>query len=111
MSELRLYALQRLTALVMAPLVLVHLGLIIYAVRGGLTAGEILGRTQGSVGWALFYGLFVMAAATHAPIGLRNVLREWTGLARRTIDLGMLAFGVLLLALGLRAVVAVVGGG
>jgi fumarate reductase subunit C len=111
MSELRLYALQRLTALVMAPLVLVHLGLIIYAVRGGLTAGEILGRTQGSVGWALFYGLFVMAAATHAPIGLRNVLHEWTGLARRTIDLAMLACGALLLALGLRAVVAVVGGG
>ena len=26
-------------------------------------AGEILERTQGSVGWALFYGLFVLAAA------------------------------------------------
>jgi fumarate reductase subunit C len=109
MSELRLYALQRLTALVMAPLVLVHLGLVIYAVRGGLTAGEILGRTEGNVGWALFYGLFVAAAAIHAPIGLRNVLREWTGLPRRRIDLAMLAFGVVLLALGLRAVVGVVG--
>jgi fumarate reductase subunit C len=109
MSELRLYALQRLTALVMAPLVLVHLGLVIYAVRGGLTAGEILGRTEGNVGWALFYGLFVAAAAIHAPIGLRNVLREWTGLPRRRIDLAMLAFAVVLLALGLRAVVGVVG--
>lgn len=108
MSELRLYALQRLTALVMAPLVLAHLVLILYATQGGLTAGEILGRTQGSLGWALFYGLFVLAAAIHAPIGLRSVLREWTGLARRTIDLAMLAFGALLLVLGLRAVLAVV---
>jgi fumarate reductase subunit C len=111
MSEIRLYVLQRLTAMVMIPLVLVHLGLIIYAVRSGLTADEILGRTRGSVGWALFYGLFVLAAAIHAPIGLRNVLCEWTGLARRTVDLSVLAFGALLLALGLRAVVAVVGGG
>jgi len=110
MSEMRLYALQRLSALVMIPLVLVHLGLIVYAVDG-LSAGEILGRTRGSVGWALFYGLFVVAAAIHAPIGLRNVLREWTTLARRPVDLAMLAFGALLLVLGLRAVVAVVGGG
>lgn len=109
MSELRIYALQRLTALVMAPLVLAHLALIVYATHGGLTAGEILGRTQGSLGWALFYGLFVAAAAIHAPIGLRNVLREWTALGRRTIDLAMLVFGVLLLALGLRAVAAVIG--
>jgi fumarate reductase subunit C len=111
MGELRLYVLQRLTALVMVPLVLAHLVLIVYAVQSGLTAGEILGRTRGSVAWALFYGLFVVAAAIHAPIGLRNVMREWTALARRPIDLAMLAFGGILLALGLRAVVAVIGGG
>ncbi len=35
--------------------VLVHLATIIYAVRGGLTAAEILERTRGSVGWAVFY--------------------------------------------------------
>lgn len=111
MNEARLFALQRLTAMVMAPLVLVHLALIVYAVEGGLTAGEILGRTRGSVFWGLFYGTFVLMAAIHAPIGLRNVLREWTGLGRRPIDWLMVAFGVVLLALGLRAVVAVVGGG
>lgn len=111
MSEARLFALQRLTAMIMAPLVLVHLLLIVYAVQGGLTAGEILGRTRGSVFWALFYGTFVLMAAIHAPIGLRNVLREWTALGRRPIDWLMVAFGVLLLVLGLRAVVAVVGGG
>ena len=55
MSETRLWFLQRLTALVLAPLVIGHLAMIVYAVRGGLSAAEILGRTQGSLGWALFY--------------------------------------------------------
>ena len=106
--ERRLFVLQRVTAMILAPLVLVHLGLVLVAIRGGLTAAEILGRTQGSVGWALFYGLFVLAAAVHAPIGLRNVLREWTPLPRRALDWLSLAVGLLLLVLGLRAVLAVV---
>jgi len=107
--ERRLFVLQRLTAMVLAPLVLVHLGLVLVAIRGGLTAAEILARTQGSVGWALFYGLFVVTVAVHAPIGVRNVLREWTGLPRGAVDLLALGFGVLLLGVGLRAVWAVVG--
>lgn len=107
MSEARLFLLQRASALVLAPLVLVHLGLVIYAVRGGLDAAEILGRTRGSLAWALFYGLFVVAAAVHAPIGLRNILREWTGWRGASLDWAMAAFGMLLLALGLRAVAAV----
>jgi succinate dehydrogenase subunit C len=107
--ERRLFILQRLTAMVLGPLVLVHLGLVLVAIRGGLTAGEILARTQGSVGWALFYGAFVVAVAIHAPIGVRNVLREWTGLAGRVVDGLALGFAVVLLALGLRAVWAVVG--
>ncbi len=107
--ERRLFVLQRLTALALAPLVLVHLGMVLVAIRGGLTAGEILARTQGSVGWALFYGLFVVVVAIHAPIGVRNVLREWTGLARGTVDLLALGFAALLLVVGLRAVWAVVG--
>ena len=110
MSERTLFALQRLTALLLGPLVLAHLGLILYAVRDGLTAGEILGRTQGSMGWAVFYGAFVLAAAIHAPIGVRNVLIEWTSLPRRGADLAAFAFALLLMALGLRAVAAVVGG-
>ena len=107
--ERRLFVLQRLTAMILAPLVLVHLGLVLVAIRGGLSAAEILARTQGSVGWALFYGLFVVVVAIHAPIGVRNVLREWTGLPRRPVDLLALGFGGLLLAVGLRAVWAVVG--
>lgn len=110
MSEHRLFVLQRLSALILAPLVIVHLALIVYAVRGGLSAGEILGRTQGSMFWAAFYGVFVVAAAVHAPIGLRNVLLEWTALPRASVDVAMGLFAVLLLVLGLRAVVAVVGG-
>ena len=106
--ERRLFLLQRLTAMALAPLVLVHLGLILLAVRGGLTAAEILGRTQGSVGWGLFYGAFVVAVAVHAPIGLRIVLREVTPLPRRAVDGVALGFGAVLLALGLRAVWAVV---
>ncbi len=106
--ETLLFALQRLSALVLAPLVLVHLGLILYAVDGGLSAAEILARTRGSIAWALFYGLFVLAAAVHAPIGLRSVLGEWSPWRGRGLDTALAAFGLLLLLLGLRAVSAVV---
>jgi len=108
-----LFALQRLTALILAPLVLVHLGLILWATRDGLSAAEILGRTQGSLGWALFYVLFVGAAALHAHIGLRRVLREWFPRHPLRIDLATIALGLVLLVLGLRGVWAVFapGGG
>jgi len=106
--ERRLFVLQRLSALLLAPLVVAHLGLVVVAIRDGLTAAEILGRTQGSVGWALFYGLFVLAAAVHAPIGLRSILREWTPLPRPAVEALSAGFAALLLLLGLRAVWAVV---
>ena len=69
MTELRLYLAQRISAMVMVPLVIGHIAVMIYAIQGGLSAGEILGRTQGSVFWALFYGTFVVAVAVHAAIG------------------------------------------
>ncbi len=103
----RLFLLQRLSALVLAPLVLVHLGLIVFAVQDGLSAAEILGRTRGSFGWGLFYGLFVLAAAVHGPIGLRSVISEMTPWRGRGLDLAMLLFALVLLGLGLRAVAAV----
>jgi fumarate reductase subunit C len=106
--EVRLFALQRVSAMFLAPLVMVHLGLILYAVGGGLTAGEILARTQGNVGWALFYGVFVLAASVHAPIGVRNVLKEWTPWRNRSLDVAMLILAAALLAMGLRAVWAVI---
>lgn len=109
MTPVWLYLAQRLSALVLAPLVLAHLALILIAVEGGLTAGEILARTRGSIGWAVFYGLFVLAAAVHAPIGLRNVVREHTRWQGRSLDVAMLLLGIVLAGLGGRAVVAVVG--
>lgn len=108
MTETRLYLLQRASAFLLAPLVIAHLALIVYAVRGGLTAAEILARTQGSVGWALFYGLFVVAVAVHAPIGLRSILREATPWRGAGLNVAVALFGLLLLGLGLRAVWAVV---
>ena len=106
--ETRLFVLQRVSAMFLAPLVMAHLGLILYAVRGGLTADEILARTQGSIGWALFYGIFVLAASVHAPIGVRNVLKEWTIWRGHSLDVAMLVLAAALMASGLRAVWAVV---
>ncbi|KRA00700.1 MAG: succinate dehydrogenase [Achromobacter sp.] len=107
--EARLFALQRLTAMVMAPFVLVHVGLVIYAVRGGLTAGEILSRTEGNWLWIVFYGLFVLSVSVHVPIGLRNILIEWLKLGRAAASVIGLMFGAALLVLGIRAVAAVGG--
>jgi len=101
--ELRLFLAQRVSAMVLAPLVLLHLGVILYAVRGGLSATEILSRTKGSVVWGGLYTLFVLAVAVHGAIGLRAVLREWTR-HPRLADAAALLFGALALALGFRAV-------
>jgi fumarate reductase subunit C len=107
-SQVLLWAAQRASAVVLAICVLVHLVTIIYAVRNGLTAAEILARTSGSVGWAVFYGLFVAAVAVHAPIGLRNVVAETTGWRGRSLEIAMLASGVAIALWGGRAVYAVV---
>jgi fumarate reductase subunit C len=108
-TQTLLWTAQRATAAALALFVVVHLGVIIYAVRNGLTAAEILGRTQGNAGWAAFYGLFVLAVAVHAPIGLRSVLTETLGWRGRGRDFALVLFGLLLLAWGLRAVWAVTG--
>lgn len=102
-----LFILQRGSALVLAPLVLVHIGVMVVAVRNGLSSDEILGRTQGSVFWAGFYGLFVLAAAVHGGIGLRAVLAETT-LPRPAAGVLGLGFALLALWLGGRAVAALV---
>lgn len=102
-----LYLAQRGTAMILAFAVTVHLATIIYAVRTNLTAGEILGRTHGNKGFLAFYLLFVVAAAIHAPIGLRTVLREWAKWRGRSLDVAMVGFSALLLVLGVRAALAV----
>lgn len=106
----RLYLLQRISALLMAPLVLGHLAVMIYAVRGGLDAAEILARTRGSLAWGAYYGVFVVAASIHASIGLRAVALEWFKLKGMALDLLSLGAGAGLLMLGGRAVYAVTVG-
>jgi fumarate reductase subunit C len=107
-TQVLLWAAQRVSAAVLAICVLVHLATIVYAMRNGLSAAEVLARTRGSAVWAGFYGLFVAAVAIHAPIGLRNVLAETLRWRGRGLDVAMLALGLLLAAWGSRAVYAVV---
>ncbi len=105
---MRLYLWQRSTAAIMVPLVLVHIAVIFYATRRGMSAADILSRTHGSIVWASYYGLFVAAASIHASIGVRNVLTEWSPLTDRRAGSFAIVFGLLLAALGARAVFAVV---
>lgn len=105
--EVQLWVAQRVTAAALTLFVVAHLVTMIYAVRHGLTAAAILERTRSSVGWAAFYATFVALVAVHAPIGLRTVLAEHCGWRGRSLGLAMLLFGILLAALGGRAVWAV----
>jgi len=108
--NIRLYIWQRGTAALLAPMVLVHLAVIFYATRQGLSAAEILGRTMGSLAWGSFYGAFVVAAAIHAAIGIGNILSEWTPMGDKTARGLSLLFGLFLFVVGMRAVFAVVSG-
>ncbi|MCG6890685.1 MAG: succinate dehydrogenase [Gammaproteobacteria bacterium] len=108
MLEVRLYLAQRASAAIMAPLVLIHLGVMIYAIQGGIDAAEILERTRGSLFWGVNYGLFVVAVSVHASIGLRNILREWLAVRGTSLSLISWIFFAGLLTAGLRAVAAVV---
>jgi len=92
---------------VLALCVALHLATIVYAVQGGLSAAEILGRTRGNAAWLAFYAVFVLAVAVHAPIGLRAVFTEWLKWRGLSRDLLLLAFAVLLAWMGGRAVLAV----
>jgi fumarate reductase subunit C len=106
-AETRLWLAQRASAAVLALCVMVHLGTMILAVRGGLSAADLLGRTRGSAGWAAFYGVFVIGVAIHASIGLRTVAAEWLDWRGRAADAACALIGVALLVLGVRAIVAV----
>ena len=107
-AQARRWYWQRISAMVLALCVLVHLATLIYAVHGGLSAAGILGRTHGDWGFAAFYAVFVIACAVHVPVGLATIAREWLGLREGTALWASRAFALLLLVMGLRAVVAVV---
>lgn len=107
-QQARLWYLQRISAMALALGVLGHLAVILYAVRGGLTGAEILGRTHGNWAFGLFYALFVLACAVHVPIGFAKVAQEWLGWSCRATDSMALALALLIAVMGLRAVFAVV---
>ncbi|MDQ2805021.1 MAG: succinate dehydrogenase [Pseudomonadota bacterium] len=98
-----LFLAQRVTAVILAVAVTLHLATILYAAQHGITAGAILGRTRGNLAFLALYVAFVLAAAVHGPIGLRTILREWAGWAGRRVDLPLIAFALLVAMLGLRA--------
>lgn len=105
--NVRLYLLQRASAALILPLILGHLAIIFYATGEKLTGADILERTSGNVGWALFYGAFVALVAIHGAIGFRSIAREWFGVRGRGETAVMWTVGLVLFALGLRAVLAV----
>jgi len=110
MTSARLYILQRLSALIMAPLVIGHIAVMIFAVNNGLSADEILGRTQNSLLWAAFYSLFVVCVAVHGAIGVRVISFEWFGLRGWGLDAVSWAVFFSLAGLGFQAVFSVTGG-
>jgi len=107
-GQVYLWAAQRISAVLLAFCVCVHLVTLIYAVRGGLSAAEILARTHASVGWATFYAVFVLAVAVHAPIGLRTILAEWLGWRGPVLQIVTVLVALAIAVLGLRAVWAVI---
>jgi fumarate reductase subunit C len=106
-SEALLWLAQRASAAVLGACVAVHLVTMIFAIRGGLTAAEILGRTQGNAAWLAFYSVFVLAIVVHVPIGLRAVFTEWFGWRGWPRDAALLLFAALLAVTGGRAVAGV----
>ncbi|MBU3620672.1 succinate dehydrogenase [Polynucleobacter sp. CS-Odin-A6] len=108
--QAKLWYAQRISAMVLGICVSIHLVIIFYAIRGGLTAEEILGRTQGNIAFALFYEIFVLACFVHAPIGLANILEE--NLSKGFISKSLsLILAALILVLGSTAVIGVYAGG
>jgi len=95
--------LQRGSAMLLALGVVVHLVTIMVAVRGGLSAAEILARTRGNEAWLAFYALFALAAGLHGAIGLRAIAAEWLGWRGRGFDLTWMAVGLLTALFGIRA--------
>jgi fumarate reductase subunit C len=108
--QAKLWYAQRISAMVLGICVAVHLAIIFYAIRGGLSAQEILGRTQGNVLFAVFYEIFVLACFVHAPIGMANILQETFPKSRVAKPIAWI-LALLILILGTTAVIGVFTGG
>jgi fumarate reductase subunit C len=107
-AQARRWYAMRISSMVLALCVLVHVATIIYAVRGGLSASEILGRTHGSWLAGAFYGVFAIACAVHVPLGLAAVGTEWLRMRERTALIAACVIGLVILVMGLRAVYGLV---
>lgn len=105
--EVWLWIAQRASAALLVLCVLVHLFTIIYAVRHGLSGAHILERTRGNAAALAFYSLYVLAIAVHAPIGLRTLCQEWLGWRSASLTWFIGAIALALIALGVRAALAV----
>ena len=109
-TQAKLWYAMRMSSMVLAVCVLVHVVTIIYAVRGGLSAAEILNRTHGNWLIGAFYGVFVVACAVHVPLGLAAVAQEWLRWRERTALIAAQIIALAILVLGLRAVYGVISG-
>lgn len=107
-TQAKLWYWQRVSAMVLALCVIVHLVGIIMAVRGGLSGAEVLARTQGNWLFGAFYAVFVLASTVHVPIGLMRIAEEWFGWRSRSVVIAAWLFAALLAFAGLRAVYAVI---
>jgi fumarate reductase subunit C len=103
-NQVKIWLAQRLSAGVLAICVVIHLITIFYAMRAGLSAAEILGRTRGNLAFALFYFVFVLSAAIHAPIGLARIAQEWLSWKGKSLNLACGVLGLAMLFTGLLAV-------
>lgn len=108
--QAKLWYAQRISAMILGLCVSIHLIIIFYAIRGGLTAEEILSRTQGNIAFAIFYEIFVLACFVHAPIGVANILEETLckGFISKALSWILAA---LIITLGTTAVIGVYTGG
>lgn len=104
-AQTHLWVVQRVTAMLLAVAVVAHLVMIVTAVRGGLSAAEIIARTRGNEAWLIFYVAFALAAGLHGAIGLRNIAAETIGLRGRRADLAWVAAGLVTAGFGIRAAI------
>ena len=107
-SEARAWYWQRVSAMVLAIFVVVHLAIMVYAMKGGLTAAEILSRTQGNWIFGAFYAAFVIACAVHVPIGVAKIAKEWGSMSSKSAQLLSRFLVAVILVMGFAAVWGVV---
>lgn len=109
-TQARLWWWQRISAMVLACCVFLHIGVMVYAVHGGLSESAILARTRGNWFFGGFYALFVAMCAVHVPIGLLRVAEEWLNWRGKPALIAAGAISLALAILGLRAVCGVTFG-